>query len=625
MGVVSLVDALAIYKKQADHFNISRCEKALGCIYELTGDEQKAIHAHKNAIISAKKCNDADLEANAYNNLSGIYLKSHNIGLAQDLIHTAIALKLQTGDRRGLGFSIYGRAKVAWAKGEYATAEKDLLEAVAIHQETGEKLGLAMAFHKLGRLFLETGNIPSALDYAEQCLSLCAAYNIGFIRLKCLYLHYLIGKKQSENTKALEYLETYLLEKENLLHPQKVKVVETYDLLVKMEALQKHSDSQQEKNLWIAKNHTIEQTSRVRQEFLSTMSHEIRTPLNAVTTIATLLSQQEDIKDKKLIESLKFSADHLMRIINDILDYTRLDLGKTTLELLPADLKQHLTNLVRTYALQADSKDIALEFELDPNLFESYYIDDTKITQILGNLLNNAVKFTEKGKVTLTVRLGKSGKKYDTVLFRVSDTGIGIEKENLQRVFESFSQVRNGMTRKKDGAGLGLTITKKLVEVYKSEISVSSIFGKGSEFSFALKLKKFIAQTPEEPTVEARPKMVKTVLLAEDNLINAMIATKLLSQWGIVTEVAKNGMEATEKSRLKTYDFILMDIHMPVLDGFEAAKNIRTLENKNTKTPMYALTADISAKDNESYSAYFDGFLLKPLEVDKLKAALSTQ
>lgn len=625
LGVVSLIDALSVYKKQGDHFNISRCEKALGSIYQFTGDDQKALHNYKNAIISAKKCSDPDLEANAYNNFSGIYLKSENTTLALELSQKAIAIKQLTGDRRGLAFSVYARGKVFMAQGNHALAEQDFLESVSIHLETEENFGLAMAYHKLGRLALEKGDLAMALSYAEKCEGLCTAYNIGIIKLKCLYLYYDLYKKQSDKEKALEYLEKFLAAKESLLHPQKVKVVETYDLLVKMEMLQKQSDSQQEKNLWIAKNHTIEQTSRIRQEFLSTMSHEIRTPLNAVTTIATLLHQQEDIKDKKLIDSLQFSAAHLMRIINDILDYTRLDLGKTTLDLHPLDLKAHLTNLVRTYALQAASKNIDMVFEMDENLCDTYITDDTKITQIVGNLLNNAVKFTEKGQVKLEVKCSKSGKKSDTISFRVSDTGIGIEKENLQRVFESFSQIKNGMTRKKDGAGLGLTITRKLLEVFKSEITVSSIFGKGSEFSFVLKIRK-LADKPktESPDTEVR-KMVKTVLLAEDNTINALIAIKLLSQWDIVTEVAKNGMEATEKSQLKQYDFILMDIHMPVLDGFEAAKNIRTLKNKNAKTPMYALTADISAKENEGYSTYFDGFLLKPLEVEKLKAALSTQ
>lgn len=213
---------------------------------------------------------------------------------------------------------------------------------------------------------------------------------------------------------------------------------------------------------------------------------------------------------------------------------------------------------------------------------------------------------------------------YDKILFKVSDTGIGIEKDNLDKVFESFSQLKSGITRKKDGAGLGLSITKKLIELHDSEIKIQSIYGKGSVFSFELKLKK--SQNSEENNQVNFKNEIDgiKVLLVEDNAINAMIALKLLSKWNIVTEHAKNGLEATEKSQVTKYDYILMDIHMPILDGYQAAKNIRTLENLNRETPIFGLTADIAAKDNTEYNFYFNDFLLKPLEIAKLKAALST-
>jgi CheY-like chemotaxis protein len=354
------------------------------------------------------------------------------------------------------------------------------------------------------------------------------------------------------------------------------------------------------------------------------MSHEIRTPLNAITTIANMLGDNAKEEEKVLLNSLSFSSKHLMQIVNNILDYTKLDLGKMSLDLKPCDIIFYLENFWNTYNFQAKEKGIRFKMKLDQALFAYYYIDETKITQILGNLVNNSLKFTDIGSIKLEVKVVEQLASHDVLLFKISDTGIGIEKENLEKVFESFSQLKSGITRKKDGAGLGLSITKRLIELYDSKIAIQSIIGKGSVFSFELKLKK--SKNNEENNqvnFENDINGVK-VLLVEDNAINALIALKLLSKWGVTTEHAKDGLEATTKSQNHKYDYILMDIHMPVLDGYQAAKNIRTLPNANNDTPIFGLTADISAKDNQDYNFYFNDFLLKPLEIEKLKAALQT-
>lgn len=625
MGVVCLIDALIIYKKYNDYHNISRCEKTLGTIYDFTGDEQKAIQSNRNAIKAAKKVNDLDLESNANINLSGIYLNNNNVDLAYEIIQTAINIKQTTGDTRGLAFAVYGRAKVYFAQEKYDEAETDFFDAIAIHNEMGEKLGLAMAYNKLAKLYFETNRIELAKKYCTIGLEICEFYTISMVKIKLLHLFYTIYKSENNLPETLKYLELYLSEKESVLSAQNFKIIENYDLLVKMQAMQKDAEFQQERAKLIAKSNKIEQIARVRQEFLSTMSHEIRTPLNAVTTIATMLSESPHIEDKILIDSLKFSSNHLMQIINDILDYTKLDLGKMSLDEQVTNIKLYVSNFWNTYHIQAESKGIGLMLKMDPNVGDHYYFDETKITQILGNLVNNAIKFTDAGSVVLEISLVEKSTDFDRLLFKVTDTGIGIEKENLERIFESFSQLKNGITRKKDGAGLGLSISKKLIELHESEINIESSFGKGSVFSFQLKLKKSQDSSTESPITLSDNIEGKKVLLAEDHAINAMIAIKVLSKWGIETDLAKNGLEATEKSQLNKYDFILMDIHMPVLDGYEAAKNIRTLQNLNIETPLFGLTADISAKDNTDYNSFFDGFLLKPLEIEKLKAALSSK
>ncbi len=625
LGVVFLIDALIIYKKLFDYSNISRCEKSLGTVYDFTGDQQKATQSYKNAIKAAKKANDLNLESNAYNNLSGIYLKNNQIDLGLELIQNSIAIKQKTNDTRGMAFAIYGRGKAFFLQKKYLEAETDFLEAIATHKNMGEQFGLAMAINKLAKLYFETNKIKLAKQQLDLGIEICNFYNISIIKIKLLYLYYLIFKSENNITKSLEYLELYITEKESVLNAQNVKMIENYDLLVRMQAMQKESEFKQEKAKIIAKSNKTEQAARVRQEFLSTMSHEIRTPLNAVTTIATMLSENSQIEDRILVDSLKFSANHLMQIINDILDFTKLDLGKMSLDLQSCNIKLYLDNFWHTYQIQAKEKGIEFKLKIDPLLFDYYLIDQTKITQILANLVINAFKFTEIGAVKLELKVTHQDNDYDTILFKVSDTGVGIEKENLKQVFESFSQLKNGITRKKDGTGLGLTISKKLIELHESQIEIQSIFGKGSIFSFELKLKK--SQNIElnnQENFKNNSKGLK-VLLAEDNAINAMIAKKLLSNWGIITDHAVNGLVAAEKSKLTKYDYILMDIHMPVLDGFQAAKNIRMADNMNHETPIFGLTADIAAKDNTAYNHHFNGFLLKPLEIEKLKLALNSK
>jgi len=624
IGLVFLIDALNIYKKENDYYNISRCEKSLGTVYEYSDDQKSAVQAYENAIDAAKKINDLNLESNAYNNVSGVYIKQGKMALAASIIEKSIALKEQTGDVRGLAFARYGKAKVLMAQKAYTASENEFKEALNIHLEMGERLGLAMCYHKMAKLYLEMNRLEDAKRESYRGLELTKQYNISIIKFKCYYLLYLIFKKERNETMALEYLEHYLKEKEHVLNTQTLKVIDRYDMLVQMKTMQKEADLQKEKAEMIEKNNRAEEAARVRQEFLSTMSHEIRTPLNAITTIVSMLSERSNDEDKKLINSLKFSSNLLMWIINDILDFTKLDLGKMMLEPHPVAIEPLMQNIQKSYKYQAHEK--GLEFLLQTNIPADalYLIDQTRLTQILGNLISNAIKFTHTGTVTLVVQLLKKGKLYDRVVFQVVDTGEGIESKDLNKIFESFSQIKNTITRKEGGTGLGLAIVKNLVRLHKSEILVTSKTGSGTTFSFELKVRKvteFVERKTETPTKSLEN---TSVLLAEDNAINALIATRLLSQWGIVTTHAKNGAEAVEKAQGQPFDFILMDIHMPEMDGFQATAIIRAGNSPNKNKPIYALTADISAKDNKAHHDFFNGFLLKPLEIEKLHAALTS-
>jgi len=480
-----------------------------------------------------------------------------------------------------------------------------------------------MAYHKLAALYVATGALDKARETTQKAVELSKQYNIVIIKFKCDYLLYEIYKQENNTPKALEYLELYLSEKEAVINTQTLKAIENYELINKMEALEKEAQAQREKAEIIEKQERAEQSARVKQEFLSTMSHEIRTPLNAVITITKLLKERADEEDQQLLESLKFASNNLLLLINDILDFTKLDTGKVQLELRPCNFTALLENIKRTYENLAREKGLKLSLKTGLDVAGNYHLDETKLSQILGNLIGNAIKYTDQGKVDIDIVRTGGGQYTDILRFKISDTGIGIPETYFDEMFDSFSQPKSITTRKQGGSGLGLAIVKKLVELHGSEVKFTSEVGKGSEFYFDLQLKKsgVPVKSPAKRSIELKD---KTVLLAEDNMINAMVARKLLSNWGIITEHAKDGIEAIAKSKLKPFDFILMDIHMPEMNGYDATMHIRKNESPNIHTPIFALTADITAENVDDYVSYFNGFLRKPIEIDKLYEALTS-
>jgi CheY-like chemotaxis protein/two-component sensor histidine kinase len=308
-------------------------------------------------------------------------------------------------------------------------------------------------------------------------------------------------------------------------------------------------------------------------------------------------------------------------IVNDILDFSKLDLGKGQLEFSAAQLKTLIQNIFATYQSLAQEKGLLFNLSISQNLADYYLFDVTKLSQILSNLIGNAIKFTERGAVDLKIELIESQTKKDVILFEIKDTGPGIEPENLEKVFDVFSQANASISRKHQGSGLGLAIVKKLIELYGSNIELSSKLNEGSIFSFTLTLEKTKVAAVDLTTNSFNLKG-KHVLIVEDNFINAMVAEKILSRWDITSEHAENGRMALELIHKRTFDLILMDIHMPVLNGIDATTIIRNTDNNNRNKPIFALTADVTAGQENATPGLFNGFLLKPIEIEKLELAL---
>jgi signal transduction histidine kinase/CheY-like chemotaxis protein/ligand-binding sensor domain-containing protein len=364
-----------------------------------------------------------------------------------------------------------------------------------------------------------------------------------------------------------------------------------------------------------------ERSSRAKADFLSTMSHETRTPLNGVLGMINILlleNPREDQLDK--INTMKFSAENLLALINDILDFNKIDEGKLELENIKFNLKDLANNVKSGFMPTAASKSIGLYLDIRKNVPDVVVGDPTRLAQLLTNLLGNAIKFTEKGEVRLVLESRELRDGRAELVFKVIDTGIGISPDKLQHIFESFSQASSDTTRKYGGSGLGLAISKKLLELMGSRIQVKSKQNVGSEFSFKLIFDK-VEEAPEEKPKEEEalpPRRLGglRILLVEDNMINTKIAKQILEKWEIEVDTAEDGQIAIDKFVPGKYDLILMDLHMPNVDGFTATRAIR---ERDTNIPIVALTAAVKIQDKDKVlEAGMNEFVSKPFKPKEL-------
>nr|WP_294897142.1 PAS domain S-box protein [uncultured Pedobacter sp.] len=370
----------------------------------------------------------------------------------------------------------------------------------------------------------------------------------------------------------------------------------------------------------LASRESTLQLSKAKESFVSIMSHEIRTPLNAVIGLSNILYDEEKLPSQEdSINLLKFSADNLLNLINDILDFNKIEVGKMELENKRLDIRTLLKDIVDSMRFKIEGKPIKLDYSIDSNIPELVRGDKTRLYQILVNLINNAIKFTQEGSVKVIIELNPNSTNKISLNFKVIDTGIGIPADKLGAIFEPFTQAESNTSRKYGGSGLGLSITKKLVNLFGGDISVKSELGVGTEFSFELKFNKF-----EGPLdmVETKENIVLTgkILVVDDNEINTLLAQRVLSKFGLTIVTANRGIEAIELLKSKDFDLVLMDIHMPDLNGYETTDKLRAIDDEYyQKLPIIALTASVleDGLDEIEKSGMTD-FQLKPYNPDEL-------
>jgi signal transduction histidine kinase/CheY-like chemotaxis protein len=356
----------------------------------------------------------------------------------------------------------------------------------------------------------------------------------------------------------------------------------------------------------------FEKANKAKSVFLSNMSHELRTPLNGIIGTTNLLMHENEVgAQKKYYDVLMHTSDHMLHLINHILDFSKINESKINLDRNIFNLKHTISKLCRVYMAQDFKESVSFKFEIDSALDKEIISDDLRIKQILFNLLSNSFKFTKNGTITLKAILLNADEEKMTVRFSVSDTGIGIKPEQIEKIFESFEQADNSTTRNFGGTGLGLSISKQLVGLFGSNLQVESEYQKGSTFWFdaTLELNKTFAAHETEDLNAKNLNGVK-ILVAEDNKVNRMVLLTFLKKWNVQFTETVNGLHALEEFTKASYDLVLMDLEMPEMDGYTAIKEIRKID---TAIPVIAFTAALY--DNmgaDLKNKGFDDYLHKP-------------
>lgn len=560
-----------------------------------------------------EKAHDTNRMTAIYNVLGNIYFKREEYAEAQGYFEKNLE-KTDEGTAAYL-IALSGMGKVYYRMQDFQNAHKYLEEALeeAIEQDNAEVQIICNYY--LGRMQMDEGDYRQSLAYLNKGFEMAEDYQRKHDVMSLHETLSVLYDKMGNIPSAFYHLKAYEQLKEEIFQQTTLNKLRNLQIRQKVELAQKEKE-------------VAERTAQLKQQFMANMSHEIRTPMNAIVGMTRLLLGKDPKPEQlKYLKAIQQSADNLLVIINDILDLSKIEAGKIVIEQTDFVMTELINSIKDILLFRAEEKGLEFHVSVDDQIPTRLIGDPTRINQVLINLAGNAVKFTEKGYVSLAVTVEKKEGHNYWIRFDITDTGIGISPDYVERIFESFTQAGTDIARRFGGTGLGLTISRQLVTLMNGEISVTSELGKGTRFTVLLPLEEAENQLPvaQMPIIDdsKRQELAKLkLLLAEDNEFNRMVAEDTLKALlpGIHIDVAVNGKEAVEKVRTGRYDIVLMDIQMPVMDGVEATKAIRnTLSVPIRDIRIIAMTANVLQEDVQKYfDTGMNAYVSKPFQPDEL-------
>ncbi len=599
----NLAEAFNFYQRALDINEKNNDELALSSVLINFSNLHFDLYEYDNALDYAFRClkifddlpNDNRL-ISIYRSLGNIYFKKEDFENANEFYKKSFALAEENTVGQMLAFNSLG--KVFYKQLKFVEARMYLLQALQLAENLANVEGEITAKYYLAKIHFDEGNLDNAEKHLQRAFELAKMHSRKHDVMSIHETFSQLYELKNNIPKAFEHLKMYERLKEEIFQENTINKLHHLQSRHQIEFAQKEKE-------------VAERTAKLKQQFMANMSHEIRTPMNAIVGMTRLLAEKNPKPEQlKYLNAISQSADNLLVIINDILDFSKIEAGKVRIEQIDFSLKDCLKNVVNILRLKAEEKDLQLWFDLAIDVPEIVIGDSTRLNQILMNLAGNAVKFTEKGRVDIFVYIYEIKNEKAFVKFDVVDTGIGIAEEYVNKIFEGFTQAGTDTARKFGGTGLGLTISKQLLDLMQGTIEVKSKIGEGTTFSFIIPF-----AIPKEKKNLSRQEILYSnedmellnyakILMAEDNEFNLILAEDTLKDIvpNIKLDIAKNGLQAIEKIQENEYDLVLMDIQMPVLNGLDATIRIRKeLNDAKKNIKIIAITANVMQDDIERY------------------------
>lgn len=620
-AIEMLIRASQIQRRIGDTQGLSASYNTYGLIYSKKGEFDKAMDYFDIAENNFKNLNLEESLSEVQLNKGLLHYKRDELTDAILYIEESLKTAEGTSNKYNNAKILINYARVLNGLGNSTEAIKKIRLAFTIAQEEGFRLLSSDAKMVLSEIHESNGDYLSAFKELKEHLELKDV--LFSISKEKLTQEAQARFNMEENVRLLqkerqEKEAQVRLLKRNRLVSYLTLALGTILLLFTISLYRNNKNRSKINALLQKKNDDLRQANNSKAQFLSTVTHELRTPLYAVTGLTDILLDKSPTEEQKThLKSLKFSGDYLLNFINDILHINKIEANKLEVEKVAFNVEKLVNSVIIAFNSSEKNNGNDIIFDFDDTIPTVILGDSVKLSQILFNLVGNAIKFTEKGKIWIRIKNGGLTDNAIKLRFEIEDTGIGISEEKLEEIFESFSQGSIQINRKYGGTGLGLTIVKNLLELLGSKIYLKSKEGLGTMFYFDINYEKTELQEEIEAPKRDYSKLAgKKILIVEDIKVNQLITQKILHKQHIITQIIDNGTDAVNLVRSKTYDLILMDIHMPGISGLEATKLIRDF---NKDIPIIALTAiTIDDKIDDFYNAGFDDILSKPFKPNDL-------